>query len=130
MWNGTAAILKPTPATTRMTASTSRGSRSLADERRRHRAQVRRARQPVHQRHAVEQDAERERAEQEILDRRLVRSLVRLDEAGQDVERHRHRLEADEDGDEIDAARHDHHAERGAEDQEVVLAGLAPSIAR
>src|SRR5207253_5862576 len=28
MWNGTAAILKPTPATTRMTASTSRGSRS------------------------------------------------------------------------------------------------------
>ena len=26
MWNGTAAILKPTPATTRMTASTSRGS--------------------------------------------------------------------------------------------------------
>ena len=28
MWNGTAAILKPMPATTRMTASTSRGSRS------------------------------------------------------------------------------------------------------
>src|SRR5207237_5270439 len=28
MWNGTAAILNPTPATTRITASTSRGSRS------------------------------------------------------------------------------------------------------
>ena len=28
MWNGTAAILNPTPATTRMTASTSIGSRS------------------------------------------------------------------------------------------------------
>src|SRR5207244_9991928 len=28
MWNGTAAILNPTPATTRITASTRRGSRS------------------------------------------------------------------------------------------------------
>ncbi len=28
MWKGTAAILKPTPATTSITASTSRGSRS------------------------------------------------------------------------------------------------------
>src|SRR3954465_12971041 len=28
MWNGTAAILNPTPATTRMTARTRRGSRS------------------------------------------------------------------------------------------------------
>src|SRR5579862_2803346 len=28
MWNGTAAILNPTPATTRITARTSRGSRS------------------------------------------------------------------------------------------------------
>src|SRR5262245_2258754 len=28
IWNGTAAILNPTPATTRMTARTSRGSRS------------------------------------------------------------------------------------------------------
>ena len=121
-----------------MTASTSSGSRSCPANDRRHHAQVRRAGQPVQQRHAVEQDAERKRAEQEVLDRRFVRPLVRLDEAGQDVERDRHRLEADEDGDEIDAAGHDHHAERRAQDQEVVLAragalrprGSAPTSAR
>ncbi|MBZ5558881.1 MAG: hypothetical protein LAO77_16540 [Acidobacteriia bacterium] len=32
-------------------------------------------------------------------------------------------MEADEDRDEIDPARHDHHAERRAEHEEVVLAG-------
>ena len=87
-----------------------------------HLTQVRRPGQAIHQRHAVQQDAERERTEQEILDRRFVRSLIRLDEPGQNVERHRHRLEADEDGNQIDSAGHDHHAERGAQNEEVVLA--------
>ena len=122
MWNGTAAILKPMPATTRMTASTRRGSRFLPCQRGRDRAQVRRARQAVHERHAVEQDAERERAEQEILHRRFVRAPARLQESRQDVERDRHRLEADEERDQIGPAGHEHHAERGAQNQEVVLA--------
>ncbi len=93
----------------------------VAGENRRHRAQVGRAGQAVHQRHSVEQDAERKGAEQKILHRRFVRTLTRLDETGQDVERHGHRLEADEDGDEIDPAGHDHHAQRRAQNQEVVL---------
>ena len=128
MWNGTAAILNPMPAATSDHGEDQARVVLLADERRRHHAQAGRARQAVHERHAVQQDAERKRAEQEILHRRLVRSLVGLDEPGQDVERHGHRLEADEDRDEVDAAGHDHHAERGAQDEEVVLPGLTPSI--
>ena len=93
----------------------------LTREERRHHTEIRRAGQPVHQGHAVQQHAERERAEQEILHGRFVRALTRLDEPGENVERHGHRLEADEDGDEIDPAGHDHHAQCGAENQEVVL---------
>ena len=61
--------------------------------------------------------------EDEVLDRRLVRSAAGLQEPRQDVEGNGHRLEADEDGHELDAARHEHHAERGAQHEEVVLAG-------
>ena len=50
------------------------------------------------------------------LDRRLG-----LRKPGQDVERDRHRLEADEERDQVGAAGHEHHAERGAENQEVIL---------
>jgi hypothetical protein len=39
----------------------------------------------------------------------------------------RHRLEADEERDQIDAARHDHHPRRGAQDEEVILAA-APAF--
>src|SRR5256885_1924687 len=41
-------------------------------EERRHHAQVRRARQPIHQRHPVQQDAERKGSEEEVLHGRLV----------------------------------------------------------
>ena len=84
----------------------------LAGEQRGDRPQVRGGGEPVQDRHPVEQEAEREGPEQEVLHGGLVRPPVGLDEARQDVERQRHRLETDEDGHQVDAARHEHHAER------------------
>ena len=70
--------------------------------------------------------AERERAEEEVLDGRFVRAAVRPQVSREHVERHRHRLEADEEGDEVDPSGHEHHAERRAEDEKVVFARPDP----
>jgi len=71
MWNGTAAILKPTPATTRMTASTRRGSFSCPAKAVAITLRFVVPESPYISDMPVQEDAERERAEQEVLDRRF-----------------------------------------------------------
>ena len=75
----------------------------------------------VEQRDAVKQDAAREGAEDEVLERRLVRTHLALEVAGQDIARQGHRLQTDPDGQQRIAARHEHHAGRREEQQRVQL---------
>ena len=82
------------------------------------RAERRGSREAVQQGHAVEQQTQRERAQQEIFHRRFVRPGIRLQIPRQDVERHGHRLEPDENRHELDGRGHDHHPERRAEDED------------
>ena len=76
----------------------------------------------VEERDAVQQDAARERAEDEVLERGLDRLRLALEVAGQDVARQRHQLERDPDRQQAETARHQHHAGgRGQQDQRVEL---------
>ena len=64
----------------------------------------------VDERHPVQQEPCGERTEQEILHGGLVAGLRRPREPGKHVERNGHRLESEEEHDEIVRSRHHHHA--------------------
>ncbi len=73
---------------------------SRRGERRRQLGELHRARRAVHQREAVEEEAGREGAEQEVLQRALVGRALLAHQPGEHVETDRHRLEPDEERDE------------------------------
>jgi hypothetical protein len=75
MWNGTAATLKPKPTSTSSAPATNSGLPATGEsgQELRDRAQVGGAGRAVDQGDAVEQESARERAQQEVLERRLVR---------------------------------------------------------
>ncbi len=83
----------------------------------------------VHQRHAVEHDRGRQHADQEVLDRGLVRPLVVLAPASEHERRDRDRLQRDEDRHEVARRRHHDHAEHRRQQQEVVLALVVVAFA-
>ena len=70
----------------------------------------------------VEQEPGREGAEQEVLERRLVRADLLPEHADQHVDRHRHDLEREEDHDQVVGRGHEHHAARREQHERVVLA--------
>ena len=109
LWNGTSATLKPKPTSSSPTpigssgakgSGTDSGAMPCADLR-----QVGRAGRAVDQRDAVEEEAAGERAQQEVLQRRLARPRVPAVEAGQDVQRQREDFERQEDDQEVVADR-------------------------
>ena len=79
----------------------------------------------VHQRHAVEQDAARERAEYEILQPGLSRARIAAHEAGKDIAGERLQLEADVERDEVARRHHHPRADRRQQDEHRIL-GLQP----
>ncbi len=78
----------------------------------------------VQQRHAIQQHARRKRAEQKVLHRRFVRSLLAFGKRDEDVERQRHQFETDVERDEIVTAGNEHHADGREEHERVVFAVL------
>ena len=87
-------------------------------------SQARRAGEPVEQRHAVEQQAGGERAEQEELHRRFVRAPVPAQEARQHVLAQRHQFERDEEHNQVRARGEKHHADGREQQQRVILAEM------
>ena len=81
-----------------------------------------RPRAAVDQGDAVQEEAGRERAEQEILHRRLFRPRLGAGKAGQDVQGDGQHFQADKDGDQLAAGRHQHRAGGGEQHQGVILA--------
>ena len=76
------------------------------------------------ERDAVEEEAGREGAEEEVLHRRLGRLDAALEGPRQHVQGEGHRLEPQEHDDEVSRARHQRHAHRGEEHEDVELARL------
>jgi hypothetical protein len=76
----------------------------------------------VDQRHAVQQEAGRERAHQEVLHRRLVAPPRPAPQRGHDVDADRHRLDAEEHRGEVRRVRQHQHAGAGQEQDAEVLA--------
>ena len=86
-----------------------------------HKVEAGRTREPVEQRHAVQQDGRSEDAHQVVLEAGLVRELVTLAPGREHVSRDREQLESDEDRDEVAGRCHDAHAEDRAQEEHVVL---------
>ena len=84
----------------------------------------------VGERDAVEEERARERAEQEVLERRLGRRRRVAADAGQHVDRERQHLEREEDDQQVGRRRHQHHAGEREQHQRVVLAARAAARAR
>ena len=84
--------------------------------------EARAAAQPVGEGDAVEEERARERAEQEVLERRLGRPRIVAPDAGQHVDGDRQDLERDEDHQQIVGGRHHDHAGDREQDERVVLA--------
>ena len=136
MWNGTAPSLNARPATTNTVPRTSTdlliwpvpiALNTSAD--------VERAGGAVHHRQAVEQEAARQGAEDEVLHRRLGGQDVVAAHRHQGVEAQRHQLEAEIDDQEV--VRRDHHqdAEQGEHRereqlalQHLALGGVGPGV--
>ena len=87
-------------------------------------AEIGRAGNSIKQRHAVEQDAGRERAEQKIFHRRFVRTLFAFRKSDQHIKRQRHQLETDVERNQIVATAQKHHADSGKQHERVVFAVL------
>ena len=121
MWNGTAATLKPKPISSRPRPSAAMSGSGFPASWAPMRTEVGRAGRAVDQGDAVEQEARGERPDQEVLERRLGGERVDAVVAGQDVHRHRHHLEAQEQDDEVLRPAQEHHAGGGQEDQRIVL---------
>ncbi len=81
-----------------------------------------RSRGAVDERDPVDEDARRERSEDEVLRGRLEGLRLALEIAREDVLRERHQLERDHDRGEVRSGGHEEHADRRKEDQAVVLA--------
>ena len=79
----------------------------------------------VGERDAVEEERARERAEQEVLERRLGGRRRVAADAGEHVDRERQHLEREEDDEQVRRRRHQHHAGDGEQHQRVVLAAAA-----
>ena len=84
------------------------------------------ARNSVHQRKAIGQEAAGKGAEDQILHGRLVRSPLPAQEPDHDVETQRHQLQSDEQRDQIRAGRQEKHAALRKQNQPVVLAMMLP----
>ena len=84
----------------------------------------------VGERDAVEEERARERAEQEVLERRFGRRRRVAPDAGQHVDRERQDLEREEDDQQVGRRRHQHHAGDREQHQRVVLAAPAAARAR
>ncbi len=82
-----------------------------------------RARRPaVDESDAEEQEPGRKRAEEKVLERRLVGADLLAPHAGQHVHRDRHHLESEKDHDEVGRRGHHHHPRRREQHQRVILA--------
>ena len=82
---------------------------------------------PIQPDEAVEQERRAERAEEEVLEGGLVRVAIRPLDAREDVDRDGHRLETNEQGDQIGRQRDGHRADGREADDRVVLAGGNPA---
>ena len=100
---------------------------ALRREHSRDRGEVGRMGDPIQPDEAVEQERRAERAEQEVLERGLVRVAIRPLDAREDVDRDGHRLETNEQGDQIGRQRDGHRADGREADDRVVLAGGNPA---
>ena len=80
----------------------------------------------VNQRHAVQDEPGRERAEQEILQRSLDRVNLIARQSRQDIEADGEDLEAEEQGEEVFARRHHGHAGDGEQDEGEELSARCP----
>ena len=108
MWNGTALILKASPASTKTRPNSSPSHGAPRAERGGDAGEAGGAGEPVEQRNAVKQDAAGERAENEIFEPRLGRAFVAAPVGGEDVAREAVQLKPDVEADQ--ACRRDHHA--------------------
>ncbi len=129
MWNGTALTLKKKPTSSSADAGQEQARPPGLGDARGQLVEQHRARRAVQQRDAVEEEAGREGAQQEVLQRALVRRRLLADEPGQDVEADRHRLQPDEQRDQAAGRGQRHHARRGEQDERVHLA-VVPTQAR
>ena len=105
-----------------MIPTTRSGAAGFAAERLRDARERERAGRAVDERDPVDEDARRERAEDEVLRGRLEGLRLALEVAGEDVLRERHELERDDDRHEVRPGRHEEHADGREEDEAVVLA--------
>ncbi len=93
--------------------------------------EVARAGVAVEERGAEEEERARERPEEEVLQRGLLRQqATAAGQAGHDVERQREDLEPDEHRDEVVGADEDHHPEDGEEGEREDLGGRVPGAGR
>ena len=81
-------------------------------------------RRPVKQGASKKQNRSRKRAEKEVLHRSLDRTRAGATVSDEGVGPKGHRLEAEEDTQQVDSAREHHRAERREQDQHVELATL------
>ena len=88
------------------------------------------ARRAVDHRHAVDEEARREGAHEEVLDGALGAAQAAPPAAREDVGRERHRLDADEQRHEVRRVRDHHHAGRREEHERVELAELEALLAQ
>ena len=84
--------------------------------------EIRARRRTVQQGHAVGDKGRGERTDHEVLEPRLDTGLVAFEESIEDIEWNRQKLEAEEDGEQVDRTRHDHRTDRCEEHQGVKLA--------
>ncbi|MCK7527648.1 MAG: hypothetical protein MZV64_63595 [Ignavibacteriales bacterium] len=85
----------------------------------------RRPGKPVDERQAEEHDRRAQGAQEEVLDARLRRPPVLLEDPGQNVGRYGEQLEGDIGRDDVRGRNGRHHADHGQESQGIDLAGLA-----
>ena len=121
MWNGTAEILKARPASRKTRPKTRPSWRSPPVSAAAISVEAGLAGEAVDQRDAVEQHARRQRAEDEILEAGLGRAQTVAVDRGDDVERQRLQLEAEIERDQVVGRDHQHHAERGEQDEDRIL---------
>jgi hypothetical protein len=80
---------------------------------------------PKAERDAVEEERRGKAAEQEVFERRFGRGRLAFAEAREDVGRDGRNFETDKDHQQLDRARHEHHAGRAETDQRKVFAGMS-----
>ena len=124
MWNGTALILNARPASTKTRPNSGPGEAPSRAKAAAMPVEVHRAGEAVEQRHAEEQDAAGERAEDEIFEPRFGRALVGAAEGGEDVGRRGLQLEPDVERDQAGGRDHHRAAERGEQDQHRIFGAM------